>query len=145
VAFRGTFDYTLDAKNRLTVPAKFRAAFADGVVLARRHDAPCLSLWRSADFEGFMETVLAGFNPLSDEWNKVNRFYNGYSVELPLDSAGRVMVPAKFLETVGIGRDVSVTGAGNCLEVWDRSIWDEQHDALADDVKQITQRLGNPA
>ena len=35
MAFRGTFDYTLDAKNRLTVPAKFRASLSDGVVLAK--------------------------------------------------------------------------------------------------------------
>ena len=34
LAFRGTFDYTLDAKNRLTVPARFRAALSEGVVLA---------------------------------------------------------------------------------------------------------------
>ena len=34
MTFRGTFDLTLDAKNRLTVPTRYRAAFADGVVLA---------------------------------------------------------------------------------------------------------------
>ncbi|MCA1690533.1 MAG: MraZ N-terminal domain containing protein, partial [Actinobacteria bacterium] len=38
MAFRGTFDYTLDAKNRLTIPAKFRSTFEDGLVLALRHD-----------------------------------------------------------------------------------------------------------
>ena len=32
MAFRGTFDHTLDAKNRLTVPSKFRAQLSDGVV-----------------------------------------------------------------------------------------------------------------
>ena len=34
VPFRGTFDHTLDAKNRLTVPARYRAALSEGVVMA---------------------------------------------------------------------------------------------------------------
>ncbi len=35
MAFRGTFDHTFDAKNRLTVPVKFRASLSDGVVVAK--------------------------------------------------------------------------------------------------------------
>ena len=50
MAFRGTFDFTLDAKNRLTVPAKFRAALADGIVLARGAGR-CLELWPQAEYE----------------------------------------------------------------------------------------------
>ena len=50
MAFRGTFDFTLDAKNRLTVPAKFRAVLADGVVLARGAGA-CVEVWPQADYE----------------------------------------------------------------------------------------------
>lgn len=42
--FRGTFDYSLDAKNRLTVPARFRAALAEGVVMAKGTEA-CVQLW----------------------------------------------------------------------------------------------------
>ncbi|MEA2333558.1 MAG: hypothetical protein QOG40_48, partial [Solirubrobacteraceae bacterium] len=34
VPFRCTFDHTLDAKNRLSVPARYRAVLAEGVVLA---------------------------------------------------------------------------------------------------------------
>ena len=44
MAFRGTFEFTLDAKNRLTVPAKFRAALAEGVVLAKGLE-PCVAIW----------------------------------------------------------------------------------------------------
>ena len=43
VAFRGTFDHTLDAKNRLTIPAKFRSVLANGVVLSKQSDGhPCV-------------------------------------------------------------------------------------------------------
>ena len=52
VPFRGTFDHTLDAKNRLTVPARYRAALAEGVVLAMPVDLkPCVGVWRPEEYE----------------------------------------------------------------------------------------------
>ena len=43
MAFHGTFEHSLDAKNRLTVPARFRAALSGGVFLVRGVD-PCISV-----------------------------------------------------------------------------------------------------
>jgi MraZ protein len=146
MAFRGTFDYTLDAKNRLTIPAKLRATFADGLVLALRHDSEsCISVWRAADFDVFVETILSSFHPLSSEYATVNRFYNSNSHELELDAAGRAAVPAKLIEQTGVGKEVVITGAGQCLEVWDRAAWSEHNGTLAAAVKRITAQLGHSA
>ena len=52
VPFRGTFDHTLDAKNRLTMPARYRAALAEGVVLAMPVDQqPCVGVWRPQQYD----------------------------------------------------------------------------------------------
>ena len=64
VAFRGTFDYTLDAKNRLTVPAKFRPVFADGVVLAKGTER-CVAIWTPDEFSNYVSAALEGLHPLS--------------------------------------------------------------------------------
>ncbi len=64
MAFRGTFDHTLDAKNRLTVPSKFRAALADAVVLARASSARCLEVWPEADYERHNAAALEADGPL---------------------------------------------------------------------------------
>ncbi|HEX8856880.1 MAG TPA: MraZ N-terminal domain-containing protein, partial [Thermoleophilaceae bacterium] len=66
MAFRGHFDYSLDAKNRLNVPPKFRAAFSGGVVLAKALE-PCVAIWTPEDFESFTESFLANLNPVSAE------------------------------------------------------------------------------
>src|SRR5688500_14583765 len=50
LAFRGHFDYSLDAKNRLTVPPKFRVTFSSGIVLAKGLE-PCIALWTPDAFE----------------------------------------------------------------------------------------------
>ena len=62
--FRGTFDYSLDAKNRLTVPARFRAALAEGVVMAKSTE-DCVQLWVPADYDAFTQSALSGCRSLS--------------------------------------------------------------------------------
>ena len=63
--FRGTFEHALDAKHRLTVPAKYRAALAGGVVLAfspetEAGSARSLSLWPAEDYDAFASAALSG-------------------------------------------------------------------------------------
>src|SRR5918997_945238 len=59
LAFHGTFDHTLDAKNRLTVPSKFRSALAGRVFLVKGAD-PCLSVYPEATYAAMTEQALAG-------------------------------------------------------------------------------------
>ncbi|HYY06852.1 MAG TPA: division/cell wall cluster transcriptional repressor MraZ [Candidatus Limnocylindria bacterium] len=142
MAFRGTFDYSLDAKNRLTVPAKFRAQLADGLVLAKGLER-CVAVWTPDAFDAYTTQALADFHPLSPQAEKLNRFFSANSLDAELDSAGRVMIPAFLLEHAGLGKEVVVTGVGNRLEVWDREAWADYNAALAGDVAEITSLLGH--
>ena len=61
MTFRGTFEHALDAKHRLTIPAKFRAALATGVVLAPSHEvepgAPrTVAIWTPDAYDEFTQT-----------------------------------------------------------------------------------------
>ena len=55
MAFRGTFDHTLDAKNRLTIPAKFRASLAEGVVLSKGIER-CVQVWTPKAYDAYVRT-----------------------------------------------------------------------------------------
>ncbi len=144
MAFRGTFDHTLDAKNRLTIPAKFRAALADGVVLAKGVE-PCVAIWRPADYDAYTAAALAGLNPLSPQARDMQRFFSANAFDTELDSAGRVMIPTFLVEHSGLQRDVVVTGAGQCLEIWGRERWGAYNGDLSERVPAITESLGHPA
>ena len=92
--FRGTFDHTLDAKNRLTVPARYRAALSEGVVLAMPVDLkPCVGVWRPEEYERYTQRALAEIPPLSPRLTELERFFYGSSHDADLDAAGRIMVP----------------------------------------------------
>ena len=129
MAFSGTFDYTLDAKNRLTVPAKFRTSLSDGVVISRGTQK-CLSIWPKHDFEAFVASALAGTAPLDPKRDAINRFFFSNSFETELDSAGRVMVSPKLLDHAGLGKEVVVNGVGDRIEIWDRTLWAQYNDGL---------------
>ena len=144
MAFRGTFDYTLDAKNRLTVPARFRAELAGGVVLAKGLER-CVAVWTPAAYDAYTAAALEGLHPLSKEAQKLRRFFSANSLDTELDAAGRVMLPAFLLEHAGLERDVVVTGSGEALEIWDRKSWAAYNDALAADVDDITASFGHTA
>jgi MraZ protein len=144
MVFRGTFEYSLDAKNRLTVPARFRAVLSEGVVLAKGLER-CVALWTPKGYDEYTQASLAGFHPLSKEAQKLKRFFAANSLDTELDAAGRVGLPAFLLDHAGLSKEVVVTGSGDALEIWDRTTWADYNAALASDVDDITTSLGHTA
>jgi MraZ protein len=146
VAFRGSFEFTLDAKNRLTIPAKFRGRFSEGVTLARMRDiGDCVSVWSTPEFDTYVEGLINACHPLSAEREALARFYGANSSDAELDGAGRVIVPARMLESAGIEKDVVINGVANRLEVWARDTWTRVNSELTKTVREIRPALGNTA
>ena len=144
MAFSGTYEHTLDAKNRLTVPSKYRAALAGTVFLVRGVD-PCIELYPAATYNAMTEATLARVNPLSPQGRQLRRVLHASSVEQQLDSAGRVTLPPRLMEHAGIERDVVILGTGDCLELWDRAAWEDYDRELVARAPELTEQLGHPA
>jgi MraZ protein len=140
--FRGHFEHSLDAKNRLSIPARFRASFANGVVLAKDPE-PCVAVWTPQAHEEIIERALGGLNPMGSEYRKLARFHQGNSFEVELDSAGRVTLPPSLLGHAGVGKEVVVVGVGDHLEVWSRQSWLDGQRALDSEIGEVIERLGN--
>ena len=144
MAFTGTFEHNLDAKNRLTIPSKFRTALSGGVYLVRGVEK-CVSLYPAETYEAIAQEALKGINPLSTQGRELRRVLYASALETELDSAGRVMLGPKFLEHAGIDREVVITGVGECLELWDRSGWEDYDTDLSARAPDLTESLGHPA
>jgi MraZ protein len=122
MAFRGNFEHSLDAKNRLTIPSKFRAALDGGVVIAQALE-PCAAIWTPEAFESFTDSFLKDLNPLSEEARRLSRFFNAGSFDGELDGAGRVMMPQPLLAYANLSKEVIVIGNSDHLELWDPRAW----------------------
>jgi MraZ protein len=144
LAFRGHFDYSLDAKKRLNVPPKFRASFSGGLVLAKALE-PCVAIWTPDGFEQWTESFLSRLGPLSPERRKLTRFFAGSSFDAELDSAGRVTLNQALLDHASISKEVVVVGNLDHLEVWDRDKWIADQRELSDEIVEIAESLGHPS
>ena len=146
--FRGTFEHALDAKHRLTVPSKFRAALAGGIVLAASPETTAaaprsIAIWTPDAYEAYTKAALAGLSPISPEARDLKRFFFNYSHDTELDSANRVMIPPMLMEYAGLDKDVVVTGSGECLEVFDRAKYGGYSEDVLIRVPDIAARLGH--
>ena len=146
--FRGTFEHALDAKHRLTVPSKFRAALAGGVVIAASQEVSegsprSVSIWTPETFEEFTTQTLSGMNPSSPKARELKRFFFNTSFDAELDSANRLMIPTTLMRYANLDKDVVVTGSGECIEVWDRRSYENYRDDVLTRIPDIAASLGD--
>jgi len=136
----GEYDHTIDDKNRLTLPAKFRQALADEVVVARGMDG-CLVVYTRANWDDFVAARMQGLSPFSKEARQMSRFIFAGATEAELDKQGRVMVPPALSEHAGLGREVVVAGLRDHVEIWDRARWREQLKEVEGSVELVAERI----
>jgi MraZ protein len=136
----GTHEHTIDDKNRLTLPAKFRESFADGVFLKRGLEK-CLDVYGREDWVRLVQSRFATLDPLSREARKFQRWLYSGATEAELDKQGRVNIPTHLLEHAGLTRDVIVAGTGDHLEIWDRETWRRELAEVEGSAEDVAERL----
>ena len=138
----GAYDHTLDDKNRLTLPAKFREAFIDGVVITRGLDG-CLYAFRRQDWDRLVDSRLSALDPLSPEGRRLQRHFFSGASEAELDKQGRVMIPAQLIEHAKLSKEVVVAGVNDRLEVWDRAAWRKELAEVEGSAEDVAERLAD--
>jgi MraZ protein len=136
----GEHEHTIDDKNRLTLPARFRHVFGDGIVVTRGMDG-CLFAYTREDWERLVRDRLATLDPLSKEGRRMQRFFFSAAAESELDKQGRVNLPPALLTHAKLGRDVVVAGVHDHLEIWDRDAWRRELAEVEGSAEDVAERL----
>ena len=139
--FLGRFNHSLDAKGRLAIPAKFRGALADGLVVTRGIDR-CLSVYPLAAWQALAERVSA--LSISDpDARHLKRMVFGEATDESLDAQGRIVLPPELRRYAGIEREVVAVGMNTYIELWDPDRWAELTARVEDEGSSIAQRLAD--
>lgn len=120
--FYGTYERTLDAKNRLQVPSKLVKEPFECVYVLKGFEG-CLSLYLHDDFERFV----ANLSALSYNDPKARAYVRlaiGSVMEVALDSHGRLTFPSELLRRHKIGANVIILGVLDHLELWDKTAYE---------------------
>lgn len=137
----GEHEHTLDDKNRLTLPAKLRGAFEDGVVVTRGLDG-CLDAYPRREWEGVVSR-LRSLDRLAEDTRTLHRHFFGGAADGELDRQGRLVLPPTLIEHAGLEREVTVAGVYDHIEIWNRRTWREKQHEAEGRAEDVAERLAN--
>jgi len=116
--FQGASALNLDAKGRMTIPAKHRDALTvqcEGRITLTKHPHGCLLLFPRPVWESHREQI-ASWPMSARAWQRI---FLGNACDVDMDTAGRILISPELRSAVGLTRDVMLLGMGSHFEIWD--------------------------
>lgn len=134
----GTYEHTIDAKNRLAIPSEIRNRIQRSVGVGEGDSIAMyitpglgdrLCLYTEAGFEKRAEE-LDHSDADPDEIAAYEEVFYTLSQRIELDSAGRVRLPEALIQRAGLGKEVVLLGVKDHLQVRDRETWKAHVDTV---------------
>ncbi|MEA3295906.1 MAG: division/cell wall cluster transcriptional repressor MraZ [Patescibacteria group bacterium] len=138
--FIGEYTYSIDAKKRLAIPAKFRKIFGKKAVITRGLDN-CLFLYSIQEWKKLAEKLSK--LPLSQaDARGFARIMLIGAMDVDLDNAGRILIPDYLKKYSFLKKKIIVAGVFNRVEIWDENKWQEYKNKTETEMGNIAERLG---
>jgi MraZ protein len=135
LGLHGSYYSTLDAKGRVSVPARLREILAPADLAAARSSEPGIMLTAGRDdcvlvFPDRAWSELSGqlraASPFDDEAQRRKRLFFANSQRCTLDKQGRVLVPPPLRDLAQLAKECIWLGVDDHAEVWDVARWEEE-------------------
>ena len=120
--FKGTYEFGLDDKRRVQIPAKWRPTEVGGmfsVILWRAANQvnPCLMVLPESSARQMNARLAA--TPWGDpNAESLRRLLGADGEDLELDSAGRICLPENLVKDAHLGKKVKLVGMVDCFQIW---------------------------
>lgn len=121
--FFGSFEHTLDEKNRLLIPSRLRGQLSSKVFIMKGYEGS-LSIYTEQSFDNFLEKLqnLPYESKLSRDIERVSL---SSVFELNIDLANRIQIPTALVNKYSITKDVVVLGVIDHIEIWSKDKWEK--------------------
>ena len=136
----GEFTHTIDEKNRISLPAKFRKEMGNDLVITPGLDK-CLFVFTKKEWHKISEK-LSGFSMLAADNRSFNRFMFGGATEVSVDSIGRILLPDFLKDRAGLKGKAALVGVQNRLEIWNERVWSEYKKVVEKEADALAEKLG---
>ncbi len=135
--FLGEYEYRIDQKGRVAIPAKLREAFRGGIVFSRGFD-DCITAYPTAEWQRVADRLAA--LPLTrGNARRVNRFVFSGAFSLELDRLGRVILPLALRQYAQIKDEVVIAGVGSHIEIWSKELWAQEQSLMSEQAGEIAE------
>ncbi len=121
--FSGSFDHSLDGKGRVIVPSSFREALGDDFTITINPNKTAVAIYPKEQWDQQLER-LSHINPM----DKIGMQYERYLMSVSfsgnsMDAQGRVLIPMKLRNKIGLTRDIVFVGLNHYIEIWDAEVY----------------------
>ena len=117
----GTYNQSMDAKGRMSFPAKLREALGEKFIVTKGIDG-CLFVYSIDNFEKKAAKIQS--LPMAKA-RALQRSFMAWACEAEPDKQGRILVPQSLRAAAGLDKEIVVAGVCDRCEIWDKQKWDE--------------------
>ena len=124
--FRGSFEHTIDAKGRVSLPARYREILStqhDGRLVVTRYEN-CLLAFPYQEWLAF-EDKLSSLSAVDEEIQSFKHYVISGAYECSLDKLGRILIPPNLRKHASLERDVVFVGSVRQIEIWSKDRWEK--------------------
>ena len=146
ISFIGDISCKIEAKGRLLFPATFKKQLEKGqkkFIVKKDIYEKCLVLYTAEEWERQIEILRKKLNLYNKDHSRFLREFYRNTAELNLDSSGRILIPKKLLDMVGIEKEVVMLGLDTKIEIWAKEVYETMQTSEEEFAKLAQNILGD--
>ena len=137
--FTGTYQNSIDSKNRMIIPSRYRDQLGGHCMLTGGFDR-CLYIYSMDDYEVLVSKIRK--LPQSDrDVRKFIREFFSNTEECHLDSQGRILIPQHLRDYAGINKNLVTKGALDKIEIWSTEVLSDPEGENMMDNEEFVRKL----
>ncbi len=137
--FMGEYRHSLDAKNRIIIPAKFREELGNTFIVTKGLDG-CLTIYTESEWEKIIEQ-LEKLPTTKKEARQYVRYLTSKASECEIDGQGRIQLPQVLVNSAEMKKKCVVVGAADHVEIWAEERWNAYEEEASESFESIAETL----
>ncbi len=141
----GEYIHTIDEKNRISLPVKFRKEMGKKIIITPGLDS-CLFLFTSIEWEKVATRLSSSSTDLSflkADQRSFNRNMFGQASEVEVDSIGRILIPEILKNKIGLKNSAVLVGVKDRVEIWNEKTWSQVSKFAEKEAVGIAEKLAS--
>ena len=139
----GEYQYSLDKKGRVSIPARFREVLIEmdeeGLVITRGLDN-CLFVYSLSEWRNLAQKV-KNLSMMKRDARSFSRLLFSQAAECSLDKQGRISIPLNLRKFAGLNKKVIIIGVLNRIEIWGKEKWDDYFQKSGKSLEEVAEKL----
>jgi MraZ protein len=137
----GEYTHSIDEKNRISLPVKFREKMGKKVVVTPGLDH-CLFVFTPKEWEKISQKLAEASLGQADN-RSFSRFMFGGAIEADIDTIGRILVPDFLQSWANLKGKVAVVGVQSRVEIWNDKEWEKYKKGVEGKAGALAEKLGS--